>query len=142
MTARQISKVNSDGQSLSDKTVNKYLTLLSSFFKWSIRQGVISSNPAEGLLLSLSKSVSEEREVYSLADIQRIKSKLSRVATEPEKFWIPLIAMYSGLRLDEICQLHKADIQLIEGVHCFNVNSQGDKRLKTSASIKTCSRSS
>jgi len=136
MTARQIAKVNSGGQSLSAKTINKYLTLLSSFFKWSIRQGVISSNPAEGLLLSLSKSISEEREVYSLADIQRIRAKLPRLPTDPEKFWIPLIAMYSGLRLDEICQLHKTDIQFIEGVYCFNINSQGDKRLKTSASIR------
>ncbi len=136
MTARQIAKTSSGGQSLSGKTVNKYLTLLSSFFKWSIRQGVINSNPAEGLLLSLSKSISEEREVYSLDDIQQIKAKLPRVSTEPEKFWIPLIAMYSGLRLDEICQLHRVDIQLIEGVRCFNINSHGNKRLKTSSSVR------
>ena len=47
-----------------------------------------------------------------------------------------MIAMYSGLRLNEICQLHKAEVQLVEGVHCFNVNSQGDKHLKISASVR------
>lgn len=136
MTASQIAKANSCGQSLSAKTVNKYLTLLSSFFKWTIQQGVVNSNTAEGLLLSLNKIASEEREVYSLDEIRRIKAKLPRSASEPEKFWTPIIAMYSGLRMDEICQLHKEDVQRVEGVYCFNVNTKGDKRLKTSASIR------
>ena len=115
MSASQIAKTNFSDLSLNDKTVNKYLTYLSSFSKWAIKQGIISSNPAEGLLLSLSKSVSEEREVFSLADIQNIQAKLPRLACEPGEFWIPTIAMYSGMRLDEICQLHKVDIQVIDG---------------------------
>lgn len=136
MTAKEIAQTNSQRPCLTAKTINKYLTLLSSFFKWTIKQGLLSSNPAESLLLTLNNSVSEEREVYSLEEIHLIQAKLPRLTSEPEKHWIPMIAMYSGLRMDEICQFQKADIQLIEEVYCFNVNSQGQKRLKTSSSVR------
>lgn len=136
MTAPQIAKANSCGQSLSAKTVNKYLTLLSSFFKWANQQELATSNPAEGLLLPLNKLASEEREIYSMGEINRIQAKLPRSHSEPEKYWVPIIAMYSGMRLDEICQLHKEDIQLTDVTWCFNLNSKGDKRLKTAISAR------
>lgn len=34
-------------------------------------------------------------------------------------YWIPLIALYTGMRLNEICQLDVADIQIVEGVDLF-----------------------
>ena len=136
MTPRQISTVNDNDVTLNDKTINKYLTLLSSFFKWAIRQQIINSNPAEGLLLTVNSSVSEEREVYSLEDLQKITSTLPKLPLQPEKFLIPMIAMYSGLRLDEICQLCKEDIELIDGVSCFNINAKGGKKLKTASSAR------
>ncbi len=53
---------------------------------------------------------------------------------EPEKFWIPLIGFLSGMRLNEICQLHTDDVVTIDGVPCFDVNDAGDKQLKTASS--------
>ena len=32
------------------------------------------------------------------------------------KFWIPLIAVYSGMRLNEICQLTRSHIKKHEGI--------------------------
>ena len=134
MRVKAISESNDEKIYLSAKTVNKYLTLLSSFFKWCIKQGEISQNPSEGLLLTIKTNASEEREVYSPEDIQRIQKLLPRDSSEPEKYWIPMIAMHSGLRLDEICQLQKGDIQTIEGIHCFSINSSEGKHLKTTSS--------
>jgi integrase len=136
MSAREIAKSNTTGQTLSAKTVNKYLTLLSTFFKWAIRQQIITHNPAEGLLLSVNKSASDEREIYSPEDLKLIKAKLPSPTVEPEKYWVPMVAMYSGLRLDEICQLHKEDIQTIDGILCFNINAKGSKKLKTANSAR------
>ncbi len=52
---------------------------------------------------------------------------------------MPLIALHTGMRLNEICQLDTADIREIEGVQCFvvseaSVSGLRDKRLKTGAS--------
>jgi integrase len=136
MDAKTIVEVNTSGSFLNPKTVNKYLALLSTFFKWAIRQQIITHNPAEGLLLSVNKSASDEREVYSPEDLKRIKAKLPSPTVEPEKYWVPIVAMYSGLRLDEICQLHKEDIQTIDGILCFNINAKGSKKLKTANSAR------
>lgn len=55
------------------------------------------------------------------------------------RFWVPLIALFSGMRMNEICQLHVADIHRLDGVDCFFVtegpsDADNGKRLKTAAS--------
>ncbi len=45
-----------------------------------------------------------------------------------------MIAMFSGMRLDEICQLHVEDILEIDGIPCFDINDRGEKKLKSRSS--------
>lgn len=54
------------------------------------------------------------------------------------KFWIPLVALYSGLRAGEIVQLLKADIREEDGVWFFDITKSEDdgKKLKTQSSIR------
>lgn len=37
-------------------------------------------------------------------------------------FYIPMIAMFSGMRIEEICKLKKKDIVKINGIDCFDIN--------------------
>lgn len=57
------------------------------------------------------------------------------------RFWAPLIALYSGMRLEEICQLHLSDIVKMDGVLCFSINEESGgsgyvKHVKSSAGIR------
>lgn len=115
-------------------TVNKYIVLLSSLFKWAVRQDYITRNPAEGLKMPVRRKASQEREAFSREDLQRIVDNLPYIPLLPERFWIPLIAMYSGMRLDEICQMTLDDVHEIDDILCFDINDDGDKILKTVAS--------
>jgi integrase len=46
-------------------------------------------------------------------------------------FWIPLIALFSGCRLEEICQLYIEDVQKLEDVWCLDINEdKPDKSVK------------
>lgn len=54
--------------------------------------------------------------------------------TRDGKFWVPLIALYSGLRLGEIVQLLAADLREEQGVWFFDVTKGEDKSLKTANS--------
>ena len=47
---------------------------------------------------------------------------------------MPILGMYSGIRLSEICQLHVEDDKKVDGVLCFDVNDEKDKKLKTKSS--------
>lgn len=51
------------------------------------------------------------------------------------KYWVPLIALYSGARLQEICQLYVDDIYQHQGVWILDINDNGeDKSLKNQSS--------
>jgi len=49
--------------------------------------------------------------------------------------WGSLIGIYTGARLNEICQLAVGDVRVVDGVWCFDLNEEGDgKSLKTGSS--------
>ena len=119
---------------MSVTTLNKYLVRTSSMFKWAAKHGYISANVAEGLTLKNTRRAEDEREEYSQEDIQNILNNLMYDKAYPHHFWIPLIGMYQGMRLDEICQLYVSDIVVMDDVLCINVNHDADKKLKNLAS--------
>ena len=49
-------------------------------------------------------------------------------------YWLPLIGLYSGARIEEICQLHLEDIHKEDGVWVFDINGKNKKKLKTLSS--------
>jgi integrase len=59
------------------------------------------------------------------------------------RFWVPLIALFHGLRLNEICQLYTQDVRALEGELVLEVRPSldggeaHDKRLKNKASTRT-----
>jgi integrase len=121
---------------ISIKSVNKHVARIGSLLKYCQEQGMIPSNPASGLQLSEKQRADLERSVYSHDDIKSIVANLPIDADGPERYWIPLIGLYSGLRLNEICQLHTDDVVTIDGCWCFDINNSGDKRLKNAASSR------
>jgi integrase len=122
---------------LSVRTVNKYMTLLSSVLLWGVKHGYISNNPAEGLQLELKKRADEERKAYDLEDIRRVIEHIpSKDCYDPFKFWIPMIGMYSGMRREEICQVSASDIKDVNGIWCFDINDDTGKSTKTKSSVR------
>lgn len=119
---------------MSASHINKYLVTIATMFKWALRNSLINVNYAEGLALSKKSIPEEEREKYSDSDLQRLSKALQYNPKKPERFWIPLISLYSGMRLSEVCQLHTEDIKTVEGVLCFDVNNTKDKSVKTTGS--------
>ncbi|NVN91912.1 MAG: site-specific integrase [Desulfuromonadales bacterium] len=116
---------------MSTTTVNKHIFRFSSILKYAVNEGQIQINYAEKMKISIKRRPDEERKAYSRKDLQSIVDNLPRIKDKPERLWIPMIAMYSGMRLDEICQLYVEDIQQLDGVWCINVNDEIDKKVKT-----------
>lgn len=129
---------------LSETSVNKHITLVGAFLKWAVLQSYIEANYIEGLTIARKAAKeSEEREAYSSDDIGKLLGSPLYGDTprargfyqkHPEHYWIPLIGLFSGMRLNEICQLHVEDIEEIEGVICFSINAEGTRKLKNLAS--------
>ena len=119
---------------MSAKSVNKHVGAVSALLGYCQDEGMIAANYALGLKISEKRRVDEERSSYTTEDLKLIYDNLPRVPGAPERYWIPLIGFYSGMRLNEICQLYVEDVQEVEGIWCFNINDAKDKRLKNQTS--------
>lgn len=125
---------------MSNTTVNKYIEKAGALFLWCIRQDCLDRNPAQGLTIAKTTKEDELRAAYSFEDIAQVKKSLGHVKKgRPERYWVPLISMYSGMRLNEICQLYVEDMVEVDGIMCFDINGDKDKRLKNLASKRMIS---
>ena len=128
---------------LSTSTVNQYLQSYSSLFHWAKNQTYIEYNFFEGLAVKAKKKGKKEgRQSFDRAQFQKMLNEIlhneSGLIKKPYQKWGPLIAMYTGARLNEIAQLALDDIKFEEGLHCFDFNENTeDKKLKNEASART-----
>ncbi len=110
-------------------TINDYLMVCSSFFQWGIRFHDWKSNPVSGLSISDHRSDDEKRVPYTQVEVETIFKNWAalpdntpdRRARKEQFGWIILIAAYSGMRENEICQLFVSDIVCSNGVPCFDL---------------------
>lgn len=138
-----------DGQSLEEviktatstislTTFNNYVKNLTTFFTYAIREGYCERNPFDGLRVKQRGKVSEERSVFTEEDLRRLFSKevyASVSSSKPNQYWLPLLGLYTGARLNELCQLYLDDVVTINGVDCLHIRaSRPDQKLKTASS--------
>ena len=123
---------------MSVATANAYVGKMSALFKWAVREGLADSNPAEGLLLPTDTHARDARDPFALVQLNLIFG--ADVYDAPKaawgaRQWAPLIALYSGLRLNEICTLRCDDVDERDGVRLIRVrpDDEGRKKLKSKA---------
>ncbi len=127
-------------ETIADNTLKKRIDWIKILFKWASENDYTTKNRAQGLKSPKNNvnNDSDERFPYDKEDIDRLVSTLCYDPKRPERFWVPLIGLHSGLRLDEGCQLYLADIKCDEsGIPFFDINDELDKNLKTPQS-KRC----
>ena len=144
---------------ISYTTVNKRLQYVSSFYEWSVNHGYATINPFKGMKLKRTVRPRDERDRFTELELKKIFGRDNYIHytnigdyiqyTNVEKgkyafayYWVPLIAVFSGMRLGEICPLYLDNVRRIEGHHrkrrwCFDIleePNRTDKRLKNQSS--------
>ncbi|MER8492537.1 phage integrase SAM-like domain-containing protein [Mesorhizobium australicum] len=137
-------------KTLSEATIAKHLQGLRAIVNHAVAQGFLDTSPFNGFRNVKAKgrksdSRSDGRKPYSPAQLLHLFSTLSAEKTpRDDDFWVPYIAVYQGARLEEICQLDKADFMTVDGIPCFRITDALDeeagdtgKKVKNSASVRT-----
>ena len=133
---------------ISTTTVNNILGYVSSFMKWSRINGFVEVNFFEGMKLKKQIRQRDERDRFTEKELKKIFQKHNYIEfTEVENhkysnYWTPLISVFSGMRLNEICSLYLDNIiqDKVNGrkkIWCFNILEEPDrpdKHLKTLSS--------
>lgn len=129
---------------ISKSNVNLHLKWVMALLDWADTNEKITKNPARKLTIkrtSLEKNYKEFVKPYTDEEVRMIAGRLTYAPNRPERFWAPLVAAYTGGRLDEICQLLAKDVCEVGGVLCIKITLADDltdpetaKKVKTQAS--------
>jgi integrase len=124
---------------LSNRTINRYAIALSHVWQWAEKRGRFEGdNPWS----KQHRRVGERRKTQKLAFTDEeigilLKEQPSSFSDEHSHectlAWVSLIAAYSGMRLNEICERKADEIKQESGVWCFDVtgakSEAGDRRV-------------
>lgn len=134
---------------LAMKTVKRHFSALGRLFTYLIKRGLYEGeNPAHGFEFPSKGRPNSRRRMWegdALAALFRSpvwtgmmsdsrRTEPGEVIVRDEKFWLPILALYHGNRLEEFAQLVAGDVREEDGIPYFDVNDDGDKQLKNEQS--------
>ena len=114
---------------LSPASVNGYMCKFRAVMNFCRNEGWIERNPAQGLQVIDRVKRRDKRLPFSTEQLRLIfdapiyrgcvddwagYSTPGYARPRRGRFWVPLIALFSGMRMNEICQLHVADVHRLD----------------------------
>jgi integrase len=153
LTMRQTIKKNETVKkpTISDRTVNRYLSAVGAFCDWLVLRGYLDRNPVTGLHQSIDKTKRSTVPFTSDQLNALFSSPLftgcqndddwhqpGNVRIRDHRYWIPLVMLFSGARPGEIAQLAVGDVRQEHGHWIMHITEEGDgdKSVKTKGSMR------
>ena len=131
-------------------TVLKKIRFISTVFQVSVEAGLLKNNPAAGVKIEKPRRT-DNRMPYDFNDLERIfSSPIYNQGQRPKggageaAFWLPMLGLFSGARLEEIAQLRTSDIKQERNIWYIDIaessvdeNKKGlQTHIKNEASIR------
>jgi integrase len=141
-----------DAPRLSQKTRNRHKSALGSLFDWLIHRAHERGepNPAHGVRTGSrggKNSKGAERKVWEGEKLRALFSGPAHTGSheffrsqpgphliKDAYYWLPLLGLYHGARLEELAQLHATDVREVDGIWCLDINDADAKKLKNAQS--------
>jgi integrase len=130
-------------------TLNLYINYMSMLFNWAVGLDYLDTNPATGLRLRDKRPQAQKRLPYSIDDLKALferapiytghnathRTRRGASVTRDGKFWLPLLALFTGARLSELMQLCPEDLKIENGVWFLDISKGASvDSLKTATS--------
>lgn len=96
---------------------NKQLMILGILLNFAVSNSIIEQNPAKGVKVEVRKNAKEARLPFDLPALTALfSSPIYSLGERPKGgageagYWLPLLALFTGARIEELCQLHPNDV--------------------------------
>lgn len=130
---------------ISEKTKADYIQSLKTLFNWAVKRKYLKDNTMDEVdIPAFSKPKEDNKyQTFTIEELQKLfHSELFTKHWDHNRekrslFWVVLLGLYTGARLNEICQLEFDDIREEEGVKFLSINENNGKRVKTKAGIRS-----
>ncbi|MBF7141428.1 MULTISPECIES: site-specific integrase [Pseudomonas] len=139
-TALDVISEGGDYRRIDPITVNNKLRKMTAFVNWCVAHGHLQRNHFDGLkaLAPPPKSARESFEPFDLTVLLTEENLRAAARGYTWRYWLPLMARFTGARLEELSQLQKDDIFEQNGIWCMRFDERGTgQRLKNQGSRRT-----
>jgi len=124
-------------------TINNHLNKLGAILRYGRDHGWIAGNPMADLEVPDPIDASEKRDPFTIDQLNVIFARPpwseGRQAAKhrPSRYWAPLVSLFSGARLTEVCGQRVDEMIVEEGVHLFHfLHRPEDRHIKGGKSRK------
>ncbi len=133
---------------------NKYLTNLSTLLNFAALNLLAPANPARGVKVQVSRRAKEKRRPWTAVELNQLFAGPVHAAGERPRagagdaaYWLPLLGLFTGARLEELAQLRPEDVREVgyqdaAGAQCsawvLNIADRGEgQEVKTASSRRS-----
>lgn len=129
---------------VSARTISKHLSFLRAAFQCAVNDGLLDLNPFDGIRVAEDEQGAKEKSriPFSAEDLNTIfTSEVYKTGYQPRPglgaacFWLPLLSLHHGARLEEVAQLGSDSLQE-DPDHgwYFRIRTEGSRRVKNANS--------
>lgn len=134
---------------LSMTTMKRHFSALGVFFAYLKRRGEYAGeNPAYGFEFPTKGRARYDRDMWEGERLAKLfsspvwtgcwskhrRSRPGSLIIRDDRYWLPLLGLYQGNRLEEFAQLLRSDVRNENGIWYMDINDEGDKQLKNEQS--------
>jgi integrase len=125
-------------QAMDLTTIREYMVFNRALFQYALDEEYIEKNPVLKRMVPDKKKRKKEQRLPFTADDLELIFDISTYPKftnpRPALFWLPILGLYTGCRIEELCQLYCDDVREVNGIWYLNINDDRDKQLKNDAS--------
>ncbi len=135
---------------LTMKTVARHFSAMGGFFTYAKRHGLIEGdNPAHGFEFPRKGRANSRRKMWEGDKLTKLfqspvwtgchpvfRSQPGPQVIRDEKYWLPLLGLYHGNRLEEFAQLRGEDVRQEAGVWFLRVHGEDGRQIKNDQSAR------
>ncbi|BCS87135.1 site-specific integrase [Pseudodesulfovibrio sediminis] len=125
---------------VSGATIKNYMVNTGTFFNWCEDQGYKVVPNVTRRKFKITKKKRAATEPFTPDDLHTIFHCQQYVAdswTKPYQFWMPILGLATGARIEELAQLNLDDVRCHEGVWYIMVTDEGEGQdTKTESSVR------
>ncbi len=123
--------INEPGhRKIAPKTINSHIQMFNSFFDWAERHGYAPHTLFDKMKVAKAKNSETERKPFTAEHTRLMFAELtnntSELVRKDSHKWGMLLSMFTGARLNEVCQLDVADVQQDGDIWFLNITDEGD----------------
>ncbi len=130
----ELKATGNKGKPIAIKTVNLHLEFYSGLFNHAIQSGRIIHNPVSGVKFSDKRKKQGLNDPFPKTDLIKLFHSDRYKNDTFEKgwmFWLPILLLYTGARVEELCQLYIDDIKSIKDIWVLDIDEKRtDQKVK------------